>query len=563
MSIIETRFDSSNNHRSIQKQNGIIHHDENRITIEAEIHQYNQQLSVNDLNVVDEVELVELNPNVTLLPTDTIKRLPINVIKQKRLESQLSFNYNDCEQTYEESQVVDFNPVDMKPIHMYLLKEANNDVEDSRKYSETTSINIHEALDTLDNALLNVDNLSNYSGTWNSSMKSRSIISLSFSEVSESSLSSECSEKTLRMGNVNESIHSIENDSKSDSSNSTITNEHIEEPKSQKFIRRIERFGFDLKDTCLFPLALPMDGSDIYKGASTWESINLLAECVLSIWTNKTNLIAINDNAFILKNEPTHYRWYNPVLKNSTKYLCLQPELSDRFLIQPHVHLPFRRSISDTDLTQLNFSTPFTCNDVSVLTKSSKSNEIRNEMSIDTKESNDDIRNRTKSSLGKYVKNHINSFKDLKQRKCRFNLNLTKFMTTDAKQLAAKNELENPLKFARKITKFEKNYILAIPASEMISLVFKKELSQLERLKEMLEFGQELSQLCANLICSEFTVEDQSQLIVNAIETAFLLHQKNNFQSFKSVMRGLHLPEVFRLRNAWKVVQQKFPLHLR
>ena len=95
MSIIETRFDSSNNHRSIQKQNGIIHHDENRITIEAEIHQFNQQLSVNDLNVVDEVELVELNPNVTLLSTDTIKPLPINVIKQKRLESQLSFNYND------------------------------------------------------------------------------------------------------------------------------------------------------------------------------------------------------------------------------------------------------------------------------------------------------------------------------------------------------------------------------------------------------------------------------------------------------------------------------------
>lgn len=405
---------------------------------------------------------------------------------------------------------------------MYLLKEANDGVEDSRKYSETTSINIHEALDTLDNALLNVDNLSNYSGTWNSSMKSRSIISLSFSEVSESSLSSECSEKTLRMGNVNESIHSIENDSKSDSSNSTITNEHVEEPKSQKFIRRIERFGFDLKDTCLFPLALPMDGSDIYKGASTWESINLLAECVLSIWTNKTNLIAINDNAFILKNETTHYRWYNPVLSNSTKYLCLQPELSDRFLIQPNVHLPFRRSISDTDLTQLNFSTPFTCNDISVLTKSSTSNEIRNEMSIDTKESNDDIRNRTKSSLGKYVKNHINSFKDLKQRKCRFNLNLTKFMTTDAKQLAAKNELENPLKFARKITKFEKNYILAIPASEMISLVFKKESSQLERLKEMLEFGQELSQLCANLICSEFTVEDQSQLIVNAIEVRIM-----------------------------------------
>lgn len=36
--------------------------------------------------------------------------------------------------------------------------------------------------------------------------------------------------------------------------------------KNSEYIRIVERFGLGLKDPCLFPLALPMDGSDVYKG---------------------------------------------------------------------------------------------------------------------------------------------------------------------------------------------------------------------------------------------------------------------------------------------------------
>ena len=58
-------------------------------------------------------------------------------------------------------------------------------------------------------------------------------------------------------------------------------------------------------------------------------------------------------------------------------------------------------------------------------------------------------------------------------------------------------------------------------------------------------------------------IRDYFILKLFLLQTAFTLHQKGNLQSFKSVMRGLQLPDVYRLRSAWKVLRQKFPLHLR
>ena len=217
-------------------------------------------------------------------------------------------------------------------------------------------------------------------------------------------------------------------------------------------------------------------------------------------------------------------------MSNSTKYLCLQPELADRYLLHPDARLPFRRCISETDLSQLGIE------DISIINSRknlaaqlsyggdslySVSNGMRSDDKAkedrDEEDENGD-RNRSRSSLTMYLAKRVTSFKEAKQRKDRFNLNLTKNMKTEAKRLASKNELENPYKFARKISKLEKRYYLSVPCREFMSLVFKKGCTVCQELEDMLEFGQELSQLIADLVCTEFTVDDQGQLIANAIE---------------------------------------------
>ncbi|KAH9392955.1 hypothetical protein TYRP_006053 [Tyrophagus putrescentiae] len=376
--------------------------------------------------------------------------------------------------------------------------------------------------------------------------------------------------------------------------------------KKRQFIRRVERFGADLADPCLFPLALPMDGSDIYKGASTWESLNLLADCVLTLWTEATEERRKKQRQQQQSSTvQSHSRgWENSVLANSARYLVLQPTLTDRIFLHPDCRLPFRRTASETDLSALGIVQGEKDGLVGMIGANHRNKVNRNlataQMSVGGESvysivSDNDLfegeavdghecgdRNRSRSSLttaylGKRAASTTagTSLKEQarQQRKDRFNLNLTKNMKTEARKLAAsRSQLErNAYKFAKRISKLEKRYYLAVDSREFMALVFKKGggggggggSGAQGKLLEMIEFGLELSQLVADLICTEFTVEDQGSLLATIIETAFTLHQKGNLQSFKSVMRGLQLPDVYRLRSAWKVLRQKFPLHLR
>lgn len=333
--------------------------------------------------------------------------------------------------------------------------------------------------------------------------------------------------------------------------------------KKRQFIRRVERFGADLADPCLFPLALPMDGSDIYKGASTWESLNLLADCVLTLWTEAAEERRKKQRQQQQSSTvQSHSRgWENSVLANSARYLVLQPTLTDRLFLHPDCRLPFRRTASETDLSALGIVQGEKDGLVGMIGANHRNKVNRNlataQMSVGGESvysivSDNDLfegeavdeqdrgdRNRSRSSLttaylGKRAASTTagTSLKEQarQQRKDRFNLNLTKNMKTEARKLAAsRSQLErNAYKFAKRISKLEKRYYLAVDSREFMALVFKKGGGggggggggAQGKLLEMIEFGLELSQLVADLICTEFTVEDQGSLLATIIEVS-------------------------------------------
>lgn len=329
----------------------------------------------------------------------------------------------------------------------------------------------------------------------------------------------------------------------------------------RQFIRRVERFGTDLFDPCLFPLALPMDGSDIYKGASTWESINLYADCVLLLWTE-----AAEKRKQLSTNKSPNNRWENAVLGNSSRYLVLQPQLPDRLFLTPDCRLPFRRTASETDLTHLGIGLGLavssgpnqTHNSKLVSAQKSVGGESVYSMAGDDEETGDeeayqDRKNRSRSSLTTTnLAKRLTSLKEAAkdQRKDRFNLNLAKNMKTEAKRLASRAELQNnAYKFAKKISKLEKRYYLAVAGREFMSLLFKKggggtrgSSGHLPDLSEMLQFGQELSQLVADLVCSAFTVDEQGALLANVIEVKIGKKNFNLNLICYFLSDGLHSP---------------------
>ena len=58
----------------------------------------------------------------------------------------------------------------------------------------------------------------------------------------------------------------------------------INESQKRETVRVIQRFGYGFEDSCLFPLALSLDLSDLTKGKTTWETINSKADLVLDKW---------------------------------------------------------------------------------------------------------------------------------------------------------------------------------------------------------------------------------------------------------------------------------------
>ncbi len=270
------------------------------------------------------------------------------------------------------------------------------------------------------------------------------------------------------------------------------------EKKRNEYTRLVERFGLDMKDTCLFPLALPMDGSDVFKGASTWESITLLADCVLSKWVESAQ---------------KNYKPINKVLPNASKFLCPNFELDSHIMQFPNVNQPLRRTKSELDLCKLGFIERKGLIDVR---HKQRLNKAKDDIRINV--SNEKGRYRTHSSLS-LRKNSV-QFSVSKGRKDRFDLKVSRNLKTDAKALIQSIRLENPISLALQITKIEKELMLSLPTDEVMAVVINrgKKYKIDSGLKKLMEFGQELSQLVADIIAREITVEAQGKKIAAIIE---------------------------------------------
>ncbi|KAH9506063.1 cell division cycle- protein [Dermatophagoides farinae] len=290
------------------------------------------------------------------------------------------------------------------------------------------------------------------------------------------------------------------------------------------FLRKIERFGTDVCDTCLFPLALPMDGSDIYRGHSTWESIDLLADCVLMLWTESSSSSSTTTTT-------TNQRSLNNVLGDPIRFLCFHSELMDGRKF-PYVKsnigrkydpLPFRRWCSELDLRGMMAN-----NDNQQQSESASSSVM-----VETEDADMILENFRRKSL------------------------------TICRQFAYKQELQNPKRLAARITRLERQNFLQLTRREVLNYLFGKIPSNNQNLHQMIRFARELSQLVGCWILTETSVEGQKQTIATIIEVSFILFMRKNFQSFESIMRGLRLPSIYSLQESWRSLRLNNPIHFR
>ncbi|KAH7642892.1 hypothetical protein HUG17_9583 [Dermatophagoides farinae] len=291
------------------------------------------------------------------------------------------------------------------------------------------------------------------------------------------------------------------------------------------FLRKIERFGTDVCDTCLFPLALPMDGSDIYRGHSTWESIDLLADCVLMLWTESSSSSSTTTTT------TTNQRSLNNVLGDPIRFLCFHSELMDGRKF-PYVKsnigrkydpLPFRRWCSELDLRGMMAN-----NDNQQQSESASSSVM-----VETEDADMILENFRRKSL------------------------------TICRQFAYKQELQNPKRLAARITRLERQNFLQLTRREVLNYLFGKIPSNNQNLHQMIRFARELSQLVGCWILTETSVEGQKQTIATIIEVSFILFMRKNFQSFESIMRGLRLPSIYSLQESWRSLRLNNPIHFR
>lgn len=302
----------------------------------------------------------------------------------------------------------------------------------------------------------------------------------------------------------------------------------------------------------MFPLALPMDGSDVYKGASTWESITLLADCVLKTWEEAA-----------YKN----YRILNKVLPNAYKYLFPNNILEGAMLKHPDCKLPFRRNNSELDLTKIGFNQrrgliPFGGAGNQNRSRRMSQDDINLNVEIDKKglkttrinveppkqeQQPPPTRSRAFSSIS-IRKSSIGSIVRFDKRKDRTESNLSKkedkenFQRKrsraeslieikedkkskyDAKALIRTIKIESPMSMALQISKIEKELLLNLPSEEIMQLVVKKGRSlpdeNASSLKRLIEFGQELGNLVVDIISRESTPESKGKKIAAVIEVS-------------------------------------------
>lgn len=256
-----------------------------------------------------------------------------------------------------------------------------------------------------------------------------------------------------------------------------------------------------MKDTCLFPLALPMDGSDVFKGASTWESIGLLSECVLAKWE---------------ENSRKNSKVTNKVLIDATKYLYPNADLEASLIQNANAYLPLRRTKSEIDLSKLGLHER-----KGLFAYGKRQNQTtRKAKAVDdihVNVGNEKGRSRAHTSLS-LRKNSVH-FSASKERKDKFDLKIDRNLKSDAKSLVQSIKIESPMSLALQITKIEKDLMLNLEVEEVMSVVINKGKRDAKRgLHRLLEYGKELSQLVADIIVKEATFEAQGKKIAALIE---------------------------------------------
>lgn len=253
-----------------------------------------------------------------------------------------------------------------------------------------------------------------------------------------------------------------------------------------------------MKDTCLFPLALPMDGSDVYKGATTWESLSAKADCVLIKWEESAK---------------RNRRVINRVLPDSTKYFCPNLELEGSLFRHPEVNVPMRRTKSELDLYKLGFHER-----TGLITSAKRGSKKTSSDDINLTVSNEKGRQRAYSSLS-VRKNYVHFSAKNDRKNDHRSTNKKRRMSLDPKSLVQSIRIENPISLALQITKIEKELFLNLPTEEMMSAVIKRGKSFTNSgIKKLVEFGQLLSQFVANIIVKEPTPEAQGKKIAAIIE---------------------------------------------
>lgn len=245
------------------------------------------------------------------------------------------------------------------------------------------------------------------------------------------------------------------------------------------------------------------------------------AQKSLEIWLTRSS----NGTKENVEIKGCSHKFTNPSLPNMIENLCLRPELSDRLVLYPESQLPFRRTLSELNLTSIGIEDQNRNNK-----NLGKYDFLVNTITpTTTPEPNSDpvliSRQRSRSSLTMFHKSRLfgsrsggDSLTPPTQRD-RFNLNLAANLQTDAAQLASKSALAGKSwTLALKISKLQKKYYLAIPAEEIMGLIFRLHPERSPGLRLMLRFGQEVTQLVADRVRTEFTVDSQARMIAYFIE---------------------------------------------
>ncbi|CAG2104339.1 unnamed protein product [Medioppia subpectinata] len=322
-----------------------------------------------------------------------------------------------------------------------------------------------------------------------------------FSDDHKSDIGSELSSVDTHSLDDSSSMSSYESDSLSDSN---------ERQNNSETVRVVQRFGNGFQDTCLFPLALTLDFTDLTKGKTTWETINTKADLALNKWCS------------------LYSRKVNRVLSIATDYVCPDPSLQNKFLLQSkRIQKPLKRWNSYEDLYALNRPTQCTDNALNPLVFTEDTlfarhefNEFESQVTTNGKKrkaSETSVDSLDKTTYETIVLQPISNPQFVK----RVN-SLVQKRRFEAKRLLANIRANSPQSLALYITEIDKQYYLRLKDSQLY-----------------------------HCMAGECRVN----------QVACILRKLRNWQSLVTIIRALQSPKIYFMEEAWMTTRNQFPIH--